>query len=145
MAKMMGWVTSKADHSRHCSFLLALSRISFSRGSQLTCCEVTQTALERGSHGEELRTAGKKLISFDNSHVRGSSWQNSLHPVKLSEDCRGPSQHLLARDSESEPRSFSCFWILDPQKLQVGEGIIHSDWNQNSAELVQHDSLVSVL
>lgn len=95
-----------------------------------------------------LQTAGKKLGTFDNSHVRGLSWQNSLHPVRLSEDCRGPSQHLdynLTRDSESEPRSFSCFWILDPQKLQVGEGIIHSDWNQNTAGLVQHDSLVLIL
>ena len=95
-----------------------------------------------------VRTAGKKLGSPDDSHVRGSSWKNSLHPVKVSEDCRSPSLHLdynLTRDPESEPHSFSCFWILDPQKLQVGEEILHSDWNQNTAELVQHDSLVLIL
>lgn len=67
---VIGWIYSmmmrdiQEYFTKGCYFLLALSWIIISGGSQLPCCRNTQAAQGRSMGGEELRPNGNSCISF---------------------------------------------------------------------------------
>lgn len=72
-------MTLKLGHKRHCSFCLALSWITHSRGSQPPSCEGTQAALARGPRGEDMQPPANSQPP-QAIHGREPIWKKILQP-----------------------------------------------------------------
>ena len=115
---------SKLNHKWHCGFFLALSWITHSWGSQLTCYVDTHTALWRCLCGEELRFPNNTQ-RWPARHVsEWSAWRQIFQPQPSLQAPVAPATICTSSSPETLTQNYPAKLPQDSWPMIVCE-VIH--------------------